>query len=50
MQTKLEASNLFLEGFVMWYGHDVMMNMYDMIIIILWQPAGALWLYLYFMW
>ena len=30
-------------------GHDVMMNMYEMIIIVLWQPAGALWLSLNFM-
>ena len=49
MQTKLEASNLFLQGLVMRYGHDVMMNMYEMIIIVLWQPAGALWLSLNFM-
>ena len=26
-----------------------MMNMYEMIIIVLWQPAGALWLSLNFM-
>ena len=49
MQTKLETSNLFLQGLVMSYGHNVMMNMYEMIIIVLWQPAGALWLSLYFM-
>jgi hypothetical protein len=29
MQTKLEASNLFLQGLVMWYGHDVMMIIFD---------------------
>ena len=29
MQTKLEASNLFLQGLVMWYGHDVMMIICD---------------------
>ena len=29
MQTKLEASNLFLQGLVMWYGHDVIVNIFD---------------------
>ena len=29
MQTKLETSNLFLQGLVMWYGHDVIVIIFD---------------------